>query len=172
MEIMQTSAQAEKFWKMRHDSFNIMRKHSGKNKTAPLVDDIIVDTKKLPEFLPKLEEIMAKYKIVYTIQGHIGDGNFHIFPLMDLHEERYRDMIMEITEKVFDLVFAFGGSMSAEHNDGYIRTPYLRQMYGDKIISLFEETKKIFDPQNIFNPGKKVHGYDLKWVKEHIDKDY
>lgn len=91
---------------------------------------------------------------------------------MDLHEERYRDMIMEITEKVFDLVFAFGGSMSAEHNDGYIRTPYLRQMYGDKIISLFEETKKIFDPQNIFNPGKKVHGYDLKWVKEHIDKDY
>ncbi|MFA5997404.1 MAG: FAD-binding oxidoreductase [Candidatus Paceibacterota bacterium] len=172
MEIMQTSAQAEKFWKMRHDSFNIMRKHSGKNKTAPFTDDIIVDTKKLPEFLPKLEEIMEKYKIVYTIQGHIGDGNFHIFPLMDLHEERYRDMIVEIAEKVFALVFEFGGSMSAEHNDGIIRTPFLRQMYGDKIISLFEETKNIFDPQNIFNPGKKVHGHDLKWVENHIDKDY
>lgn len=172
MEIMQTSKQAEKFWKMRHDSFNIMRKHSGKNKTAPLVDDIIVDPKKLPEFLPKLEEIMKEYKIVYTIQGHIGDGNFHIFPLMDLHMERFRNMIMEITEKVFALVFEFGGSMSAEHNDGFIRTPYLRQMYGDNIMNLFEETKNIFDPKNIFNPGKKVYGHDAKWVKEHIDKDY
>lgn len=172
MEIMQTSKQAEKFWKMRHDSFNIMRKHSGKNKTAPLVDDIIIDPKRLPEFLPKLEEIMSAYKIVYTIQGHIGDGNFHIFPLMDLHEQRYRDMIMEITSKVFDLVFSFGGSMSAEHNDGFIRTPYLRQMYGDKVMSLFEQTKNIFDPQNIFNPGKKVYGSDAQWVKDHIDKDY
>lgn len=172
MEIMQTSKQAEKFWKMRHDSFNIMRKHSGKNKTAPLVDDIIVEPKKLPEFLPKLEAIMEKYKIVYTIQGHIGDGNFHIFPLMDLHEAHYRDMIIEITEKVFALVFEFGGSMSAEHNDGIIRTPFLRQMYGDEVIGLFEETKNIFDPKNIFNPGKKVYGHDLKYVEDHIDKDY
>jgi len=172
MEIMQTEKQAKKFWTMRHESFNIMRKHSGKNRTAPLVDDIIVDTKRLPEFLPRLEKIMSAYKVVYTIQGHIGDGNFHIFPLMDLHEQGYRDMIMEITEKVFALVFEFGGSMSAEHNDGIIRTPYLRQMYGDNVMSLFEETKNIFDPQNIFNPGKKVYGHDLQYVKDHIDKDY
>ena len=91
---------------------------------------------------------------------------------MNLRNARDRDIVMELSKKVFDLVFSFGGSMSAEHNDGLIRTAYLRQMYGDKIYSLFEETKNIFDPQNIFNPGKKVYGHDLAYIKDHIDKVY
>lgn len=172
MEVMQTAKEAERFWTMRHESFNILRKHSGKNKTAPFIDDIIVNPERLPEFMPRLDKVMAEYKLTYTIQGHIGDGNFHIFPLMNLHNAKDRDIVMELGQKVFDLVFEFGGSMSGEHNDGLIRTAYLRQMYGDKIYSLFEETKNIFDPQNIFNPGKKVYGHDLAYVKDHIDKVY
>jgi len=172
MEIMQTQKDAERFWTMRHESFNVLRKHSGKNKTAPFIDDIIVAPENLPLFLPRLNKVMAEYNLTYTIQGHIGDGNFHIFPLLNLHNARDREIVMELGQKVFDLVFSFGGSMSAEHNDGLIRTAYLRQMYGDKIYSLFEETKNIFDPQNIFNPGKKVYGHDLEWIKDHIDKVY
>lgn len=172
MEIMQTQEEAARFWTVRHESFNILRKHSGKNKTAPFIDDIIVSPEKLPEFLPKLDKVMAEYKLTYTIQGHIGDGNFHIFPLMNLHNARDRDVVMELGQKVFNLVFSFGGSMSAEHNDGLIRTAYLRQMYGDKIYGLFEEVKNIFDPKNIFNPGKKVYGHDLTYIKDHIDKVY
>ena len=172
MEIMQTPKEAERFWTMRHESFNILRKHSGKNKTAPFIDDIIVAPEKLPEFMPMLDKVMAEYKLTYTIQGHIGDGNFHIFPLMNLHNARDRDIVIELSQKVFDLVFSFGGSMSGEHNDGIVRTPFLRQMYGDAVYRLFEETKNIFDPKNIFNPGKKVYGCDLNYVKEHIDKVY
>ena len=172
MEIMQTQKEAERFWTMRHESFNILRKHSGKNKTAPFIDDIIVAPEKLPEFMPKLDKVMAEYKLTYTIQGHIGDGNFHIFPLMNLHNARDRDIVIELGQKVFSLVFEFGGSMSAEHNDGIIRTPFLRQMYGDTVYRLFEETKNIFDPQHILNPGKKVFGGDLAYVKDHIDKVY
>lgn len=172
MEIMQTPKEAERFWTMRHESFNILRKHSGKNKTAPFIDDVIVAPEKLPMFMPRLDKVMAEYNLTYTIQGHIGDGNFHIFPLMNLRNARDRDIVMELSQKVFDLVFEFGGSMSAEHNDGLVRTAYLRQMYGNKIYSLFEETKNIFDPKNIFNPGKKVYGHDLAYIKEHIDKVY
>lgn len=172
MEIMQTPKEAERFWTMRHESFNILRKHSGKNKTAPFIDDIIVAPEKLPEFMPRLDKVMAEYKLTYTIQGHIGDGNFHIFPLMNLHNARDRDIVIELGQKVFDLVFEFSGSMSAEHNDGIIRTPFLKQMYGDTVYRLFEETKNIFDPQHIFNPGKKVFGGDLVYVKDHIDKVY
>ncbi len=172
MEIMQTPKESERFWTMRHESFNILRKHSGKNKTAPFIDDIVVAPEKLPLFMPRLDKIMAEYKLTYTIQGHIGDGNFHIFPLMNLHNARDRDIVMELSQKVFDLVFEFDGSMSAEHNDGLIRTAYLRQMYGDKIYRLFEETKNIFDPKNIFNPGKKVYGHSLEYIKDHIDKVY
>jgi len=172
MEIMRTEKDAEKFWTIRHESFNLLRNHSGKSKTAPFIDDIIVAPEKLPEFLPKLSKIMGEYKLTYTIAGHIGDGNLHIIPLMNLRNARDRDIVMELSQKVFDLVFSFGGSMSAEHNDGLVRTPYLRQMYGDEVYHLFEETKKIFDPKNIFNPSKKVFGHDLDYIKEHIDKTY
>ena len=163
---------AEKYWTIRHESFNLLRHHGGKKRTAPFIDDIIVSPEHLPSFLPRLTALMNEYKLVYTIAGHIGDGNLHIIPLMDLRNARERDVIMELSQKVFDLTFEFGGSMSAEHNDGMIRTPFLKQMYGEIIYKLFEDTKNIFDPLNIFNPGKKVYGKDMTYLKEHIDKIY
>lgn len=172
IEIIKTQKDAEKFWTIRHESFNMLRKHGGTDKTAPFIDDIIVAPEKLPKFLPRLADVMKEYKLTYTIAGHIGDGNLHIIPLMNLRNARDRDIVIELSQKVFDLVFEFGGSMSAEHNDGLVRTAYLKQMYGEKIYHLFEETKNIFDPQNIFNPGKKVYGHDLSYIKDHIDKVY
>lgn len=163
---------AEKYWTIRHESFNLLRHHGGKKRTAPFIDDIVVAPKHLPEFLPRLTALLNEYNLVYTIAGHIGDGNLHIIPLMDLRSSRERDLILELSQKVFSLVLEFGGSISGEHNDGLIRTPFLRQMYGDDIYKLFEETKNIFDPQYIFNPGKKVFGDTIAFVKEHIDRVY
>ncbi len=167
-----TKADAQKYWTIRHESFNLLRNHSSGKRTAPFIDDIIVDPKHLPEFLPRLTTLLKGYGLLYTIAGHIGDGNLHIIPLMDLRNKKERETVIELGQKVFDLVFEFGGSMSGEHNDGLIRTPFLKQMYGEDVYKLFEETKNIFDPQNIFNPGKKVYGNTMDFVKEHIDKVY
>jgi len=108
-----------------------------------------------------------KDKMVYTIAGHIGDGNFHIIPLMDLTREDVRAIIPELMEKVFKLVFEYQGSMSAEHNDGLIRGPYLPLMYGRDVYQLFRKIKDIFDPHNIFNPHKKV-GATFKYSLDHL----
>lgn len=170
--ITSSKEDAEKYWTIRHESFNLLRHHGGKKRTAPFIDDIIVSPEYFPIFFPRLTAIMEKYKLTYTIAGHIGDGNLHIIPLMDLRDPHDRDTIIELSQKVFDLVFEFGGSMSGEHNDGIIRTPFLKQMYGDTIYRLFEETKNVFDPEHIFNPGKKVFGGDLTYVRDHIDKVY
>lgn len=170
--IARTREDAEKYWTVRRESFNLLRHHGGKKRTAPFIDDIVVDPKHLPEFLPRLTALLDEYKLTYTIAGHIGDGNLHIIPLMDLRNTRERDIIMELSQKVFGLVLEFGGSISGEHNDGLIRTPFLKQMYGDAIYKLFEETKNIFDPLHIFNPGKKVFGNTPEFVKEHIDRVY
>lgn len=78
-----------------------------------------------------------------------------------------RKAIPEISDEVYAIVAKYKGSITGEHNDGLIRTPYLKTMYGEEIVKLFEETKKIFDPQNIFNPGKKVNG-DLKYAMDHL----
>jgi FAD/FMN-containing dehydrogenase len=152
------SADEDKYWILRRDSFNILRHHSGKTlRTAPFIDDIVVQVEKLPAFLPRLQQVLSPYrkKIIYTIAGHIGNGNFHIIPLMDMHKKEIRDLVPEISKKVFDLVFEFGGSMAAEHNDGLVRGPYLEKMYGIEMFQLFKAVKKIFDPKNIFNPHKK-----------------
>jgi FAD/FMN-containing dehydrogenase len=167
--ILKNNEEAEKYWTIRRESFALLHGNMKGKDTAPFIDDFIIKPEHMPEFLPKLNAILDEYKkdLVYTIAGHPGNGNFHIIPLMDLHEKRIRDLIPVISEKVYKLVLEYHGSITAEHNDGLIRTPYLTEMYGPKITELFKEVKEIFDPQNIFNPGKKVGG-DLQYSEDHI----
>jgi FAD/FMN-containing dehydrogenase len=147
---------SEKYWTIRRESFNLLRKHVRGRRTAPFIDDVIVPPQYLPEFLPKMRKILDDYGLLYTIAGHAGNGNFHIIPLMDMRDEKNMKAIDEVSDKVYDLVLSYHGSTTAEHNDGIIRTPYLAKMFGLEIVALFAKTKNIFDPENIFNPGKKV----------------
>lgn len=156
--IARDSREAEKYWRIRRESFNLLRKHIHGKRTAPFIDDIVVLPEALPEFLPKVQKAIAEYKLVYTVAGHAGDGNFHIIPLMDLTAPYATDVILDLSKKIYDLVSEYKGSITAEHNDGIIRTPYLLQMYGVEVVSLFKETKEIFDPLYILNPRKKVGG--------------
>ena len=168
-EIKLSEKEQEKYWLIRHKSFGLLMKYAQNTKASPFIDDIIVKPEYLPEFLPKLNQLIKPFKdkMVYTLAGHIGDGNFHIIPLMDLSKEDVRAVIPELMEKVFKLVFEYQGSMSAEHNDGLIRGPYLPQMYGDEVYQLFKKVKQIFDPKNIFNPHKKVDA-SFKYSLEHL----
>ncbi|PIP58126.1 MAG: FAD-binding oxidoreductase [Candidatus Vogelbacteria bacterium CG22_combo_CG10-13_8_21_14_all_37_9] len=158
IKLARSSQEAEKYWRIRRESFNLLRKHTKGMRTAPFIEDIIVKPEFLPVFLPQVQKLIDDYKLVYTIAGHPGDGNFHIIPLMDLASPLSADVIVELSQKVYDLVLQYHGSISAEHNDGIIRTPYLLQMFGAPMVELFTQTKTIFDPNNIFNPGKKVGG--------------
>lgn len=160
----------EKYWVIRRESFNFLRQKIKNLRTAPFIDDIIVNPDHLLEFLPQLYKILDEYPIIYTIAGHVGDGNFHIIPLMDLNDSKSKDFILSISRRVYDLILKFGGSITAEHNDGLIRGPYLKQFFGSEVYKLFEELKNIFDPDNIFNPGKKV-GASLEYALKHFDSN-
>ncbi|MDB4992199.1 MAG: putative oxidoreductase [Parcubacteria group bacterium] len=158
--VLKDEKAAEKYWIVRRESFALLRKHSKGLYAAPFIDDLIVPPDSYPKFLPALNALLDEYKeyFIYTVAGHIGNGNFHIIPLMDLSKPDVRNVITELAPKVYDLVMQFGGSTTGEHNDGIIRTPYLPKLFGPEMYKLFEDTKRIFDPQNIFNPGKKVGG--------------
>ncbi len=156
--IAKSPLEAQKYWKIRRESFNLLRKHIKGKRTAPFIDDVIVLPKHLPEFLPKLQHLIKKYNLTYTIAGHAGNGNFHIIPLMDLTNPLSVTTILDLSEEVYQLVRDYQGSITAEHNDGIIRTPYLPLMYGDSICKIFTEVKYLFDPLVILNPGKKVGG--------------
>jgi FAD/FMN-containing dehydrogenase len=128
---------------------------------------MVVHAADLPQFLPRLNAILQEYNLTYTIAGHVGNGNFHIIPLMNLADPAQRDIIFELSQRVYTLVFEFHGSITGEHNDGLIRTPYLQRQFGPLVYDLFRRTKTLFDPHNIFNPGKKI-GATIDYAKAHI----
>ncbi len=166
-----TEGSSEKFWIMRRYSFQLLRSKVHDKHTAPFIDDLIVAPEHMPEFLPKIRKIIKKYKLFATIAGHMGDGNFHIIPLMKLEDKRDRKKIMPAMKEVNNLVLKYGGSLSGEHNDGLVRGPWLEQMYGKEIVGLFRETKNIFDPQHIFNPHKKANAtwdYSYSHIRDHF----
>lgn len=154
--ITRSAKEAEKYWTIRRESFNLLRKNVRGKHTAPFIDDFVVPPECLPDFMPKLYAILDEYDLIYTVAGHVGDGNFHIIPLMDFSRPDFTDIIMELSDRVYTLVVEFGGSITGEHNDGLIRTPYLGKMFSPSVLELFSEVKNIYDPDRIFNPHKKV----------------
>ncbi len=171
MEEDSTEAKAFKFRIIRRESFNLLRKKVKDKHTAPFIDDMVVPPPKLPEFLPQLQAIIKKYNLMATIAGHMGDGNFHVIPLMKIEEQSERDKLGPAMKEVDELILKYGGSLSGEHNDGMIRGPWLTQMYGPQIVDLFKQTKQIFDPQNIFNPHKKTDAdwdFSMSHIRQHF----
>jgi FAD/FMN-containing dehydrogenase len=171
MERDETVAKSQKFWIMRRQSFNLLRSKVKDKHTAPFIDDLVVNPQYLPEFLPKLRKIIKKYKLIATIAGHMGDGNFHIIPLMKLEDMKEKKKILPAMEEVDNLVLHYKGSLSGEHNDGLVRGPWLEEQFGKPVVTLFREAKDIFDPQNIFNPHKKADAdwdYSYKHIRDHF----
>ena len=168
VRVIKNEAGTKKYWAVRRESFNLLRKKVKNRRTAPFFDDFVVPPLKLPEFLPKLEEILSHYDLTYTVAGHIGDGNIHIIPLVDPQRPGLAKLLDELTHKIYDLVLSYHGSITGEHNDGLVRTPYVEKMFGKEMYALFLELKSIFDPQNIFNPGKKI-GTNFNHILSKID---
>lgn len=154
--ITHNKQEANKFWTIRRESFKLLRENVKGKHTAPFIDDMVVAPEYLPEFLPRLYSILDEYKLIYTVAGHVGDGNFHIIPLMNFARPDFVTIINELSDRVYTLVGEFHGSITGEHNDGLIRTPYLYKIFSPETLGVFAEIKEIFDPHRIFNPHKKV----------------
>ncbi len=166
-----TEGKSEKFWVMRRYSFQILRSKVKDKHTAPYIDDFVVPPEHLPEFLPQLQKIIKKYKLFATIAGHMGDGNFHVIPLMKIEDPKERAKLEPSMREVNELVLHYGGSISGEHNDGMVRGPWLQEMYGTSILGYMKEVKHLYDPQNIFNPKKKTDA-DWDFSFSHIRKSF
>lgn len=154
--LVESEKKSQNYFTIRRESFNLLRKNVKNKHTAPFIDDFIVKPELLTEFFPRLTEILDRHKIHSTLAGHMGDGNFHIIPLMEIQNQSEREKIPLVQREVNDLVLAYNGSISAEHNDGMVRGFALKQMYGKEMFEIFCEVKRIFDPHNIFNPHKKT----------------
>lgn len=153
-------------WKIRRSSYSLVRDHNEPGKRAvPCVEDAIVPIERFDAFVDGLVHCIEKHHIEYAYHGHIADGALRIIPVFDFNDPQVGNKIIAFSRDVIALIKNLGGNMSADHSDGIIRTPFLKEFYGPVLYGVFEEIKRIFDPQSVFNPHKKIGG-----TEEHIKK--
>ena len=128
----------------------------GDRKAVACIEDTAVAVEDLAAYISEFSELMKNYGQDAVYYAHAGAGELHLRPILNLKKESDVALFRKITEDVAALVKKYGGSMSGEHGDGRVRAEFIRFMIGEENYNLLKRVKKIFDPQNIFNPGKII----------------
>ena len=145
-----------KLWRLRKEASAIFYKIEKPGRKTSFVEDVAVPLEKLPEYLAGAQKIFKAHEINYALYGHAGNGNTHAILLIDQKNKDYLAKIDPVANEIYNLAISLGGTLSGEHGDGLLRTPFLSKLYGVEIYSLFKSVKEIFDPNGILNPGKIV----------------
>ncbi|MFQ5878151.1 MAG: FAD-binding and (Fe-S)-binding domain-containing protein [Acidobacteriota bacterium] len=143
-------------WAVRRAASPILSRREGRLRNTRFIEDAAVRPEQMAEFVGRLKALLAKYELSAAIFGHAGDCNLHCNPLMNPKEPRDLAVMESLAGEFVDLVVGMGGSLSGEHGDGRLRSPFLRRAYGP-LADVFGEVKRLFDPQGLLNPGIKVH---------------
>lgn len=145
-----------KVWALRKAGLGVLSNVEGDAKPVSLVEDTAVAVDKLPDYMEEFAQIMAKYNLDCVYHAHIGTGELHLRPVLNLKDPKDVELFRKIGLEVAHLVKKYRGSLSGEHGDGRLRGEFIPIMVGDKVYSLMKQVKQTFDPKNIFNPGKIV----------------
>ncbi|HKB08017.1 MAG TPA: anaerobic glycerol-3-phosphate dehydrogenase subunit C [Candidatus Polarisedimenticolia bacterium] len=145
-----------RIWAVRKAASPILSRREGTRRNTRFIEDAAVHPEQMAEFVRRLRELLRRHGLQAAIFGHAGDCNLHCNPMLNQKDPRDLALMETMAEEFTDLVIDMGGSLSGEHGDGRLRTPYLRRAYGP-LVEAFQEVKRLFDPTGILNPGIIVH---------------
>ena len=151
-----SAAEQDLLWTVRKSAVPLLLRMPGPRRATPFIEDVTVHPDELAGYIDFLQKMFTRRGIDAAIFGHAGDGNVHCRPMLDPKNAEDLRSLQGIYDEVSDYVLSVRGTMSGEHGDGLLRSPYVRRMYGDEIYGIFETVKKAFDPLEILNPGKKI----------------
>ena len=146
-----------KVWALRKAGLGLLANVPGDAKAVACIEDTAVAVEDQPAYLDEFQAILDKYGMRSVFYAHIGDGEIHLRPILDLKTPEDRSLFYTITDEVATLVKKYKGSLSGEHGDGRVRGEFIKKMIGEKNYQLCCDLKQLWDPQNIFNPNKIVH---------------
>jgi FAD/FMN-containing dehydrogenase/Fe-S oxidoreductase len=160
-------AQREALWKARKALYPTLYRYDVRKKPINFVDDVVVRAEQLSELIRFLEDFFGHQRVPVAIFGHIGNGNAHIVPLLDVNDQGDFMRMVEGYRTIHETVLKqFGGSICGEHGDGRVRAEWVRRMFGEELYALFGRVKRSLDPAGILNPGVKLSDRPFT---EHID---
>jgi glycolate oxidase len=118
-----------------------------------IAEDVVVPRSNIPRLIRALEEMEKRFGIPILSFGHAGDGNFHVSIMIEDTRE-HREKAEEAVKEIFAETIRLGGTLSGEHGIGLSKAPYLGMELSPDVITTMKNIKKLFDPNNILNPGK------------------
>jgi len=153
-KILTDAAQMNLVWSVRKSGLSLLTGCVGPAKPVAFIEDAAVRPAQLPEYVLGLQSIMKPLGLEASYYGHAASGLLHVRPVLDLHGASDMRKFRQVADQTSALVRQFKGSLSAEHGVGIARTEYMRDQLGDELLEVLRQIKRIFDPKNVFNPGK------------------
>ncbi|MBT7481747.1 MAG: FAD-binding protein, partial [Flavobacteriales bacterium] len=148
--IADSSAEKENLWKLRRSVAESVKANSVYKE-----EDTVVPRAELAKLLKGVKQIGKKYGFKSICYGHAGDGNLHVNIIKgEMTDECWENELTKGIREIFELTKSLGGTLSGEHGIGLVQKDYMDIVFSDKEIELQKGIKKLFDPNNILNPGK------------------
>jgi FAD/FMN-containing dehydrogenase/Fe-S oxidoreductase len=143
-----------KGWDIRKAGLGLIRNLEGDTQPVNLIEDCAVDPTDLPAYVAEIQELLARNDTKAAYYAHAGAGELHIEPFINLKSPEGIKLFRSILAETVEILKKYKGSLSGEHGDGRLRGEFIPELMGKEIYALFKEIKYVFDPQQIFNPGK------------------
>lgn len=146
----ETADEEEALWSIRRNISPAI----AKLKPRKINEDIVVPTGKIPETVAFINGLAREYRLLIVLFGHFGDGNIHTNLMVDPADADEMKRAEAALDKIFSYVIAAKGSISGEHGIGISKKPFMTYQFTDIEMDVFKGVKKVFDPENLLNPGK------------------
>ena len=143
-------------WDIRKAGLGLIRNMPGDAQPVNLIEDCAVPPENLPYYIEDLQKVLEKYNLQASYYAHAGAGELHVEPMINLKTQEGKETFRNVLKDTVHLVVKHQGSLSGEHGDGRLRGEFIPDVLGHKAFELTKQTKKIFDPKNIFNANKIV----------------
>jgi glycolate oxidase len=144
-----TPDEAEKLWQARRTAFGAV----ASMRPNCIVEDVTVPVKKLPHIIRKVVQLTRKYDLKIAVLAHAGDGNLHPLIMTDLRDQEEMDRVDQMLEELCEAAIEMGGTLSGEHGIGIAKARFMDMEFSETSLDLMRGIKRVFDPNNILNPG-------------------
>lgn len=156
--------QRDLYWRIARRIVPMLYRLKGAVRPLPFVEDVAIPPLELPKFLGELQDILKQVEVTASVFAHAGQGQLHIRPFLDLGSVSDQHRMQDLAEAIYELTLQYNGTISGEHGLGLSRTWFAHRQFGE-LGELFRSVKRVFDPQNLLNPGKVIAEYPQPLTK-------
>ncbi len=159
---------------VRKKGLGLMLGMKTKRKPIAFIEDAAIPLEFISDYITEIDQFCSDRNVEAIKYAHASVGVIHVRPVLDLREKADISLLKEIAEESFRLVKKYNGSLSGEHGDGLVRSPFNERFFGTEIYQAFRDVKKSFDPIGLMNPGKIIDSPaiddNLKYGEKYRDK--